>query len=64
MTFVPIAFGQLCYFLYDAETRDEPSERNEAYNLPLHPTTGKRRREATPPEALSPRKEAGQAMEA
>ena len=34
-----------------------PSERNEAYNLPLHPTAGERRREATPPEALSPRKE-------
>jgi len=41
-----------------------PSERNEAYNLPLHPTAGKSRREATPPEALSPRKEASQAMEA
>lgn len=23
MTFVPIAFGQICSFLYDAETRDE-----------------------------------------
>jgi len=35
-----------------------PSERNEAYNLPLHPIAGERRREATPPEAQSLRKEA------
>lgn len=33
-------------------------ERNEGYNLPLRPTAGKRRREATPPKAPSPRKDA------
>jgi len=34
------------------------SERNEAYNMLLHLTAGKRCGEATPPEALSLRKEA------
>jgi len=58
MTIVPIAFDQFCSFLYMQRPEMRPSERNEAYNLPLHPTAEERRREATPPEALCPRKEA------
>jgi len=58
MTVVRIASGQLCSFLHDAETRDETKLAQRGIQSSLAPNCWKRRREVTPPEALSPGKEA------
>ncbi|KAL9062880.1 MAG: hypothetical protein Q9161_009715, partial [Pseudevernia consocians] len=58
MTVVQITCKQLSSFLHDAETRDEIKLAQQGAQIGLPPNCKKRRREATPPEALSPRKEA------
>ena len=58
MTVVRITCKQLSSFLQDAETRDEIKRAQQGAQIGLPPNCRKRLREATPPEALSPRKEA------
>ncbi len=58
MTVVRITSGQLCSFLHDAETRDETKRAKRGIQSSLAPNCRKKRREVTPPEALSPGKEA------
>ncbi len=57
-TAVQIIYGQLCSFLHDAETRNEIKRRQQGKQVALPRNCRKRIREATPPEALSPRTEA------
>ena len=58
MTVVQIICQQLSSFLQDAETRDEIKRAQEGAQIGLPPNCRKRRRQTTPPEALSPGKEA------
>ena len=58
MTVVQITCKQLFSFLLDAETRHEIKRAQRGVRSPLPPNCRKIRREATPPEALSPEKEA------
>ena len=58
MTVVQITCKQLSSFLHDAETRDEIKRAQQGAQIGLPPNCRERRWEATPPEALSPGKEA------
>ena len=58
MTVVRITYGQLCSFLHEAETRDEAKQAQRGVPSALAPNCRKRCWEITPPQALSPGKEA------
>jgi len=58
VTVVQITCKQLSSFLHDTETRDKIKRAQQGAQIGLPLNCRKRRREATPPEALSPGKEA------
>ena len=58
MTVVRITYGQLCSFLHDAETRQDIKRTQRGIQSDLPPNCRKRHRQVTPPETLSPGKEA------
>lgn len=58
MTVVQITCGQLCSFLYDAETGQDIKRAQRGVQSGLPANCRKRHQQVTPPEALSPGKEA------
>lgn len=58
MNAIQMICKQLSSFLLDAKTRREIKRAQRGVPFPLPPNCRKIRREATPPEALSPEKEA------
>jgi hypothetical protein len=58
MTVVRITCGQLCSFLHDAKTRHSIKRTQRGIKSGLPHNCRKRHRQVTPPEALSPEKEA------
>ena len=58
MTVVRITCEQLCSFLHDAETRHDIKRTQRGIQSDLPPNCRKMHRQVTPPEALSPGKEA------
>ena len=58
MTVVRITSEQLCSFLHDAETRHDIKRTQRGIQSDLPSNCRKSHRQVTPPETLSPRKEA------
>ena len=58
MTVVQITYEQLSSFLLEAETRYKTKRAQYSVQSPLPPNCRKIRRQAIPPKALSPGKEA------
>ena len=58
MTVVQITCEQFCSFLHDAETRHDIKRTQRGIQSGLPQNCRKRHRQVTPPEALSPEKEA------
>ena len=58
MTVVRITCEQLCSFLHDAETRHDIKRTQQGIKSDLPPNCRKMHRQVTPPETVSPEKEA------